>query len=880
MIKNGKVLIKAKCLICEEFYALNVVANRTIAINNYKSHVAHHLQQTVSRGVKKVLSCPPVQQPKINSFFKQFPKPLFAAPATEPSLECFDLDFDITQDKTQDKTQDIVETLVETTGNEVERIWDQDGLSVIELGASRYAYIDKDGLNQSLNESSTKAGPEMEIHKEIVLEASTSDYVPYSGYMDSEILSQLVVEISSEICSNVKDKMDSHGAVPTNATTDLTTEIDLTGADSNLDSNKGWSQNKDQDKDGEVVTFEIKQEILQSVYNNVPTGETSSVKTSVNKSIMKKYKIVVSNAKYREFNTTVSIDNSQTSIISYMDQVTTEGYMLRNLIEENKLLREELNNGSLDPVILKPTFFTKLMQVTAQKRRRKKKIYDDTIMDIALYYFLIGGKRTYETMSQNLPLPSLSVVYRHLYDKKSTCEGVFQFDEFVTRNKDGGDCQYVWLSEDDTKITQGLAYYLHEDTIVGLCSPIDQQKGIPAINPFKFVSVAVLKNLLLEEKAASYAKVMAIKPLKSGAKTFILVAYGTDGSDTAVCAKLRWAYVAKEFMKRGITVVGVSTDGAEGFRKAMQDITSFYDCDEKFECPQEFDGFFDARWDSSELITLNDAIHLVVKMMWRIMCINMMIGDYRASSAIIVDVLNTVGKHEAKIGSSVVTNNKDAMNYGRVEKICTEDVYSLFTEESQKATKIFLKLVTCVNDALIITSFSPEERIKKLWYAVFFCRLWRVSIELRSKQGQTLQGDFLTRNAYACLEINAHNFLKYLVFCRELNKPEMFLPYETNSQPCENFFRNIRSMGSTNYTVINFNMLELLHKIRRAMKICELQETIDPEIHETLTKSKRRKMQQKHLFVPTSLPSNIAIKCCVDLALLEALQDAKELGSY
>ena len=92
----------------------------------------------------------------------------------------------------------------------------------------------------------------------------------------------------------------------------------------------------------------------------------------------------------------------------------------------------------------------------------------------------------------------------------------------------------------------------------------------------------------------------------------------------------------------------------------------------------------------------------------------MTIGNYRASKSITLDVLDNVGKKEHGVDPSVITDKKDAMCYNRVEKLCRKEIYELFSEPSQKGTRICLKLVTYINDSLTSPHLEPEERIRKL----------------------------------------------------------------------------------------------------------------------------------------------------------------------
>ena len=71
----------------------------------------------------------------------------------------------------------------------------------------------------------------------------------------------------------------------------------------------------------------------------------------------------------------------------------------------------------------------------------------------------------------------------------------------------------------------------------------------------------------------------------------------------------------------------------------------------------------------------------------------------------------------------------------------------------------------------------------------------------------TLRENFITSNAYACIELNAHALLTFLITVRDhVGNDDCFLPWLLGSQCCESTF----SMNSTFSTMINFGILGLL----------------------------------------------------------------------
>lgn len=93
----------------------------------------------------------------------------------------------------------------------------------------------------------------------------------------------------------------------------------------------------------------------------------------------------------------------------------------------------------------------------------------------------------------------------------------------------------------------------------------------------------------------------------------------------------------------------------------------------------------------------------------------------------------------------------------------------------------------------------------------FFLRIW---LQWLLENGYTLQ-NFITSNAYTCIEINAHTIVAAVNLFRQKGLPELFVPWLYSSQPCEQFFRAARSLTSIDSTVLNFSMLEFIYRVQK-----------------------------------------------------------------
>ena len=100
-------------------------------------------------------------------------------------------------------------------------------------------------------------------------------------------------------------------------------------------------------------------------------------------------------------------------------------------------------------------------------------------------------------------------------------------------------------------------------------------------------------------------------------------------------------------------------------------------------------------------------------------------------------------------------------------------------------------------------------------------RYWRQWLLLSD---YTLGKNFITVNAYICVELNAHALIIFLLRVRDSLFPnsKCFMPWKLGSQSCKKIFRAARSMSSTFLTIINFRILGLLRRLHQLhVKVCQ-----------------------------------------------------------
>lgn len=74
---------------------------------------------------------------------------------------------------------------------------------------------------------------------------------------------------------------------------------------------------------------------------------------------------------------------------------------------------------------------------------------------------MIAGRMAYETLSANLPLPSMPSVSRYVLKKGPTInEGELRISELKTYHCERNYPLLIWVSEDATRITEKVQYDL------------------------------------------------------------------------------------------------------------------------------------------------------------------------------------------------------------------------------------------------------------------------------------------------------------------------------------------------------------------------------------------------------------------------------------
>lgn len=215
-------------------------------------------------------------------------------------------------------------------------------------------------------------------------------------------------------------------------------------------------------------------------------------------------------------------------------------------------------------------------------------------------------------------------------------------------------------------------------------------------------------------------------------------------------------------------------------------------------------------------ISVQDLIHIGTKLRNRLL--NSSIVLYLGTHIVSISHINQLIERCAKEIHGLVRSDvfpEDRQNYRSLEKMMEDRVLNALAEyvADSEATVEYLKICKMLTSSFLENNLMPIERIINIWYALYFLRIWRKWITTHNEY--SLKENFISSNAFNCVEINAHALIEIIIKLRSTGQPNLFLPWMFSSQPCEHMFRSFRSMGTANFTKINFTLHELFQMVSR-----------------------------------------------------------------
>ncbi|KAG4071989.1 hypothetical protein HA402_000637 [Bradysia odoriphaga] len=465
---------------------------------------------------------------------------------------------------------------------------------------------------------------------------------------------------------------------------------------------------------------------------------------------------------------------------------------------------------------------------------RKKAGYrfDPMTKAFAAYTFMLAGPLAYETFNANLPytLPSTSTVHRYLADNgPQIIEGKMRSEELLLYLKKRNLPLVVSLSEDATRITARISYDPNTNQLIGFALPLDNN-GMPITLSFPARSISEIRNHFSNpsNNMSSSLYVQMARPLDPNVPAFCLMMFLTDNTFKADKVYKRWKFQADQLKENGVKIHNIASDGDSRPLKAMKYLSRI---------GQPNDSYFDCEWFSCgafvETTFTQDLFHILTKLRNLLLKCSRIIpvGNKIVSATHLNYLIENVSKDKHKLTRYDI-EPKDRQNVTSAEKICTENVMECLSKyvPGSEGTIMFLRAMRYVSVAFSESNVKSSDRIYYMWYSVFFFRAWRSWIiqseKVKNGSGKsnskkfkhvyTLKENFISGNCYSCIELNAHALIKQiLVEDSEQGTQKIFFPDLYASQPCEKIFRQVRSFTSTFSTVVNFNMLDVIHRIKK-----------------------------------------------------------------
>lgn len=104
---------------------------------------------------------------------------------------------------------------------------------------------------------------------------------------------------------------------------------------------------------------------------------------------------------------------------------------------------------------------------------------------------------------------------------------------------------------------------------------------------------------------------------------------------------------------------------------------------------------------------------------------------------------------------------EDRQNYDSLRKVMEPQVRVALSTHvlNSEGTIEFIHICDEITSSLYNDNSLPLERISRIWRSTFFLRAVRFGIKRKSGNGFSLDENFITRNAYQCIELNAKNLV-------------------------------------------------------------------------------------------------------------------------
>lgn len=451
-------------------------------------------------------------------------------------------------------------------------------------------------------------------------------------------------------------------------------------------------------------------------------------------------------------------------------------------------------------------------------------------------------------------------------------EGILRSKELVCYLEKNELPFVVSLSEDATRVTSKVEYDRKTNQITGFVLPTHHKTGMPIPFTYKARNVdEITKHFSRNSDIASLVTVIMAQPMaEKRVPAFCLLVFGSSNTFTSIDVRNRWRYITNELAKLNIKTLAFSSDSDPRYNSCMRN-QSFLGSSDRiidwFDC-----GIRDGKL--TRPFYVQDVTHIGTKLRNYLLNHGEKIPfgeDLYVQMEHLKILVNEFPKDHHNV-TSYTLNPTDKQNFESVKRMCSERVTELLRKSivGSQATIKFLEIMRFIIESYMSTVLSPLQRVSKLWYALFMIRIWRQFIIERKLK---LKNNFLTANCYACIELNAHSLVLLITYLKRSKLPQLFKPYDIESQQCEKLFRQIRSFTSTYCTVANVSIKEFMERISKIA----LQDEIMTDTND-IFKYSRSNSHRTSIPVITALPSLDMIRVTIEKSKQDAIADAINLG--
>lgn len=510
-------------------------------------------------------------------------------------------------------------------------------------------------------------------------------------------------------------------------------------------------------------------------------------------------------------------------------------------------------------------------------RPKQGRRFTNDIKQFSTAIRILAGPFLYEILQKNLELalPSIDTTNRIMRNMKSAMvDGRLQTNELLQYLTERNLPLVVALSEDATCIEGKIQYNAKTNQVSGFVLPLNKNNGMPVPLSFPAQNVAeIVEHFSRKNEVAKFVNVVMAQPVSVDCPAFPLLLFASDGKYTAEDVTRRWAHITNELSKVNIKTLTIASDSEPKFNSAMRKLSLL---------GMKSNTFDNVEWFCSGLdevsvgpFFLQDINHILTKLRNFLLKTRQFTSKLQFGSYLYIKLdhllflLKHLDKDEHPLTASIL-DPTDRQNVSSAKKICDDQVIWLLKQHLKRTgggTATFLQIMRDVTDAFSDRKLSPLKRVEKIWYSLFVIRIWRSFVT--SKSNLTLKNNFLSHYTYSCIELNAHSLIHLMMYLKNNDLGEWFLPFLFDSQACESFFRKVRSLTSVYHRVANCSVKEIIGRLNRIQMLEDIANK---------TSFFFPRMQNKKYFKTFELPTKEQIFETISSCGTDAINYALEIG--